>query len=39
MVQCVFRTEVDIQYTGVTGLLIAHGLKQVRPPKFHVLYL
>lgn len=33
MVQRVFRTEVDIQCAGVTGLLIAQGLKQVRPPK------
>lgn len=31
--QCLFWTEIDIQYTGATGLLIAQGLKQVRPPK------
>jgi hypothetical protein len=31
--QCVSWTEIDIRYTGVTGLLIAHGLKQVRRPK------
>lgn len=31
--QRLFWADIDVQYAGATGLLIAQGLKQVRTPR------
>jgi hypothetical protein len=36
---CTFGIDIDMRCAGVTGLLIAHGLKQVRLPTFLVSLL